>query len=418
MESAKLLTENLALTRTIATMGPEIEHLRAEAASHQKLLSEKLSLQRMLSAAQVDLETEKRATQRIQAREDARKARDNEEDSQLQSLQSELAEERRERQKAERKLQKAESDLEDKKAVFESRLDGLKSKLKAAKDELKETQAEVQKARNNIKASVEATDVTVGRARVQNSRKRSYAQADESTIGTPGIQPVKRNKRASSVVGDKSLFSMTPFLNKTTNLAPISPQSPTVAQNNTESHAPINDPEANTKPQMSDDATTQANLSDNLKETNPTKTLKSLPMSKAKRNTTRPTAKRVPVLEQVQENEEEDKNAAEEKAAPCRAKQEKSKQPLQEVANESMPAPMEGLFAKKKQKVLGKGIGKTLFDDDVEPGLGGSQPFAKARPLGKKAFVFGSGMGSTGAGGFSFSPLKKDRQRLGAAPEI
>ena len=417
MESTKLLTENLALARTIATMGPEIEHLRAEVASHQKLLSEKSSLQRMLNAAQVDLETEKRATQRLQAREEARKARDNEEGSQLQSLQSELAEERRERQEAGRRLQKAESDLEDRKAVFESRLDGLKSKLKAAKDELKETQAELQKTRSNIKASVEATDVSVARVRVQNSRKRSFAQADESTIGTPGIQPVKRNKRASSVVGDKSLFSMTPFLNKTTNLAPTSPHSPTVTQN-TESHAPANDPKAKTKHQMSNNATTQANLSANLKETNPTETLKCLPMSKAKRNTTRPTAKRVPVLEQVLENEEEDKNEAEEKAAPRRGKQEKSKQPLQEVVNESKPALMESLFAKKKQKVLGKGLGQTLFDDDVEPSLRGSQPFAKARPLGKKAFVFGSGIGGTAAGGFSFSPLKKDWQRLGAVPEV
>src|SRR5206468_8938564 len=81
-DSTKLLTEKLALSRELALLKPELEHLRSQATYHQTTLSEKLALQRQVSTLEVDLETEKRAAQRASRKE----SKNNENDAKLQEL--------------------------------------------------------------------------------------------------------------------------------------------------------------------------------------------------------------------------------------------------------------------------------------------------------------------------------------------
>lgn len=63
-ESTKLLAEKLALSRQLAQLKPELEHAKSQLAHQQGILAEKLSLQRQVDALQVELATERRATQR------------------------------------------------------------------------------------------------------------------------------------------------------------------------------------------------------------------------------------------------------------------------------------------------------------------------------------------------------------------
>lgn len=331
-ESTKLLTKNLSLTRDLATLTTEIDHLRAQAASHQTLLSEKLALQRQLSTVQVELETEKRYTQRAQAKEsrlqeeDAkmvsqietvqaefakerrqrekleremqkaqtdwhkretalescleakeltlrevdsklekleglqaeltkeRRQRDKAEvelqetivdwekrhaalesrlkakeiklhdddaklESRLESIQADLIKERRLREKSERDMQKATTDWENKKTTLEARLDAFRNKLRVTKDQLKATEKELDNAKKSTRLSDHPIFFGLGETNGKNAMKRTSFQMDESMIGTPGDLPARKKTKSSVLPGDKSTFSITPFLNRSTILS-------------------------------------------------------------------------------------------------------------------------------------------------------------------------------------------------------
>ena len=225
MDSTKLLTEKLTLARELSTLRPEVEHLRSQVASQHSLLTEKLSLQRQFTTCQVELETERRSTQRLLAKEGRLQAQDSLYEGRLEEIQGELAKERRERQKMERQAQKISTEWENQKITFESRLETLKNRLQSANDQLQEKQRKGQSA-------PPFTEVTKGSAAVggvrenagRNPRKRNITQVDpDKVIGTPGtLSASKKSKRASTLPGDKSTFSITPFLNRTVSLAPDS----------------------------------------------------------------------------------------------------------------------------------------------------------------------------------------------------
>lgn len=332
-ESTKLLTKNLSLTRDLATLTTEIDHLRAQAASHQTLLSEKLALQRQLSTVQVELETEKRYTQRAQAKESRLQEEDARMEGQIETLRVELAKERRQREKLEREMQKsktdwqkretalesrleakeatlqevdsklekldgvqaelakerrlrekaevelqetttdwekrhaalesrlkaketklhdddaklesrleniqaelfkerrlrekserdtqkATTDWENKRTALESRLDAFRNKLRVTKDQLKATETQLENAKKTTRTSDRTISVGLGEINGKNAMKRSSFQMDESMIGTPGDLPARKKNKSSVLPGDKSTFSITPFLNRSTILNP------------------------------------------------------------------------------------------------------------------------------------------------------------------------------------------------------
>lgn len=218
MDSTKLLTEKLALARELSSLRPEVDHLRSQVASHQSLLAEKLSLEHRIETLQVQLDSEKRSTQRILAREGKAHAEDAEVQRQIDELRIDLNRERREKHKLERETQKASSTWEGQKMTLESRLDSLKNKMKTTKEALLETRQELQNARS-------ASNIMGVERPAMQTRKRTAAQMlSDSAIGTPGDAANERkNKRSSTLPGDKSTFSITPYLNRAASIATESP---------------------------------------------------------------------------------------------------------------------------------------------------------------------------------------------------
>lgn len=433
MDSTKLLTEKLSLSRELAALRPEVEHLRTQAASCQNLLSEKLSMQRQLSSAQVELENEKRAIQRALSREEGKQEQDAKLEAQIDTLQAELAKERRERQKAERGSQKVVAEFDGKKTILESRLDAFRNKLRMTKEQLKETQDELQTARTNARtqSTLAVTTSAVGETG-RNPRKRSIAQLDnDATIGTPGLVPAaKRNKRGSTLPGDKSTFSITPFLNRTTSVAPESPDDvqPSIEEGgeadrdeddvieHEEADAASDSPSA--KPTKK--ATKKVNRTTSVptkKSDGSVHTAAKSGKSNAKAAPARKSAKIVPVLSQVQE-EPTDENQDAATASDFVPSDAPASKPAMRIFEAGNRASEEPTFIKKKRKLLGGGLGKTLFDD--EDGEAPKAVFGGARAFG----TLGKGVGGVklgakkglgGAGGFgAFSPLKRDR-KVGAA---
>lgn len=225
-DATKILSEKLALARELNILKPEVEHLKSQASTQQKLLSEKLALQRELGSIQVELETEKRTVQRIKSQEKSSAREDSALTGEIEDLKKELTRSHRDAQKQDRENRKKTVEWEGEKEILEGKLDAFRNKLRSTKDQVKEAQDEIEKLQaEKMAQSAEMTKVRLNGPQATNVKKRNIARFDpDMTIGTPGHGgPAAKKQRFSVNVGDKSNFSITPFLNRTLSILPESP---------------------------------------------------------------------------------------------------------------------------------------------------------------------------------------------------
>jgi hypothetical protein len=337
---------------------------------------------------------------------------------QISQLRKELATEKKERQRAGKALHKEQEAWEAQKSLLEDKLGQFRTKLRSTKDKLKEAEAELHIA--------QVTAATKPAAKIQpekpaiTSRKRAAAMMDPDAIGTPGDgPPAKRGKRSQSIVptavGDKSTFSITPFLNRTMSLAPDSPMS--------DAEEPTKTNDANEMSQEEPESPSAA-----ATKKLPTKRApKAKPLSQAstgKHNAkARGRKKAFSTLEKVAEETTEVENKSPKAPVPEAKEVEKPSEAVPKAKTTALkPRKSIAMFPsfneeaepekRKKRKLGGSGFPKTLFDeeDDQPP----SKPIPGRGLFGAKGFtkVFGINKGplSMVDNGFQFSPLKKDRR--------
>jgi hypothetical protein len=420
-DSTKLLTEKLSLARELATLKPELDHLRSQGSYQQTVLAEKLALQRQVSTLEVELETEKRASKRATHKE---KGSDNETELQKEivELRKELSRERREKEKAQKAGDKGSNEWESRKAILESKVEQLRTKLREGKEQVKELQSDLAQAQAAITKASSA--ITNGEDPVKPSRKRTAIQmSTDSTIGTPdgvavrGKRPMAKTGRADqTLLGEKSTFSITPFLNRTLNVAPETPK-----------HGP--EPEANEEhdieahgstPSMAEllpvaekqathDNSDASKLAIEPKQMKKAKEKNVLTdVKKGSTNTKAPQKKlrMIATLEKV--TEETDENAEPTSIAATLTGIKPSLHIQAMAADGAEPK-------KKKRKLLG--AAKTLFDEDdgeatkrpAKVILGPARSLAKGQTIGIKTGMQ-SGMGGSGGAFGAFSPLKRDKR--------
>ena len=411
MDSTKLLTEKLALSRELSSLKPEVDHLRSQATLHQPLLADKLSLQRQLSAIQVDLETEKRSVQRAQDREGKLQAKDARLESRLKGLQTDVAREQHERQKIEREAQKVSNEYENRKTTLESRLEAFKIKLKITKEQLKEAQSTVQTTHKSVDAASICRSASVNSmsAMGQKSCKRAAVQMDaDSMIGTPGDLPVtKKSKKGYSLPGEKSAFSITPFLNRTGSVATYSPPDDVGC-----SEGIVEEPDSRVqavKQQLASQATISERMNENklVKVAVPSEESTSydkMRTSKVKSGLSQAQKlKSASTLEQVAEEENIEHGASKSTILS------KDKDYVHEKNGNN------GLDVRRKKRKLLGSIGKTLFDEDQDGGFNGATGLwggvndVSRGGLGGAKLGFGNALRGKSTFG-STSPSKKDRK--------
>jgi hypothetical protein len=218
IDSAKLLSEKLSLVRELATIKPELECLRTQVTYQQTVLADKLALQRQVNTLEVELETQKRASKRAVykdtdgEKEDFRREMD--------ELRKEVSREKRERERTQKTLEERSKEWETSKSMLESKIEQLRTKLREAKDKLKESRTEL--AQTDVAATKLVTASLAGEPASITSRKRgANKMSSDAAIGTPdgvvgrGKQSVaKKGKLDQTIPGEKSMFSITPFLNR------------------------------------------------------------------------------------------------------------------------------------------------------------------------------------------------------------
>lgn len=557
-DSTKILAEKLALSRELALLKPEIDHLRSQVSHQKDVLAEKLALERQLNTLEVELANEKRATQKAlqrnetqdneagealrqqiidlekklaaeqRAAEKAKKAQnkaqsgaeeelrqqvadveeklaaeqkasekakrthqkvqsDTEGDlrQQVADLEKKLADEKRAAQKAKRsqgsdekeahtELQEKVDELEKQLAsdkreaqralkaseketatareqveMLTQRVEEFKGKLRETRGELKEIRAELTQSRTTttsvpIKRDDEPKK-PLTKAKGGKKRRANEISVDEMMMDTPGNaegrakRPLKKRGFEPTAVGEKSTFSITPFLEKsnTINLAETieeEVEEPSILEGKGDSAAPIIEPEAETTealPAAKQPATSVAKAlkasktkpaaanqkkargkpkAQALSESSPNRLLAAPATSKS---SDKPASLEM-VVEEPEETKRESK--AVDKKAPS-------------VGPGSVDTPNAGSDnpepKKKKRKLLGASAKGTLFDKDEDAGEAeisvptASTAATKRKPIGLKASSTRKGpvasLAQNAFGGKSFSPLKKDRRGVGAS---
>jgi hypothetical protein len=338
----------------------------------------------------------------------------------LEELQKELSEEQRNRQLVEKQYVRSQKEWEGQRAVLDDKLNQFRNKLRTTKEKLKETETQLEKAQEA--ASFNTKPGPAGRF----SRKRTAtADPDMTTLGTPGdVHATKKARRAQNIAaGEKSTFSITPFLNRTASIAPENSES------GKEEEA-LHDAEAATE------STPSAPPRKTIPNKAPVEKIQPLTTATAgKSNPKAPPARKkssfAPLDKVIEEgNEENDAVISESKEAEQSAHATKEvpklknttlqpKKPRKSLANFASFAADAEPEKKKKRKLGGGAFSKTIFDEEEGtaaptkpiPGkglFGGVKALSKGTTKGPPAIKYGFGIRTDD--GFTFSPLKKDRK--------
>lgn len=407
----------------------QVEDVRKDLLREKKAKSK---LEEKIESLQEELDRERKAAARA-----AKRAEGNAEvDSQLDELRQELSDEQKERARVEKTMQKAADEFQTQKATLEEKLSQFRTKLRSTKENLKQMEAELASAREEAaSAPVESRRSAKTAPMAKNGMKRSGAQfdADATQLGTPGDGPAqKRGRKAAGAVGEKSTFSITPFLNKTTSIVTESPE------------ADADEAEEDNQTEIAPSPTLKAAASKKKQPLAPVSASTSNIQKKAAPRQRKQKAV-VPTLEMVTEESEDVHSQGQENAnkpqkvktkttdgsdteKPAEVKRKKKvRKSLVDFASFN-PEP-EVKKKEKKSRKLG-GMGKTLFDEEDET-------TGPTKTLPGRALIGGRGFGTLGAGakkvggflgaskigssmlmvaadgsGFQFSPLKRRRGNL------
>nr|XP_023927809.1 intracellular protein transport protein USO1-like [Quercus suber]POE91519.1 hypothetical protein CFP56_14627 [Quercus suber] len=401
-----------------AQSATQVEDVRRDLLQEKKL---KDKLYDQVENLQIQLEKEKKAAARAAKRADGISNAD----EQAEDLREELAKEKKARgvaekraEAAERNAEKAENqmiaDVETKKAALD-KLDQFRSKLRTTKDRLKEVEAELELARA---ATTKAPTKKTSNGKPPHKRNAAQMDTDATTLGTPGDGPATKRSRAAAGVGDKSTFSITPFLNKTTS----------VINGSDDEEAETGSPAAaKTRKPLSQQPASKSNIP-----------------PKAPVASRKPKAPQLEMVTEERDDDDDDEEAGQESAGATKIRlktgdepenaQHKAKARKRKSIHDFKSFAAEPEMKKKKRK-LG-GLGKTLFDEEDDEDVGAA-PTTRGMPgrkvFGSKGFgilgggkkagglLGGGGGGAAGGGakfgstllegsGMNFSPLKRSRK--------
>ncbi|KAJ5097562.1 hypothetical protein N7456_008283 [Penicillium angulare] len=211
-----LLSEKMQLDRDLSNLKSELDRVKTQSSLQQASTSGKQDMERHINSLEVQLGDERHAHERTRAKNLQQAAEINTMATRIEELQSELSRQSRAKQQHDRELRQHEMDWEKQRAVLENKIETLRKQLRLAKDKLQAAQNDLQQRRNIPKD--QDADILESRPRVVSAQpgEPSVDHQGGVTIATPGAVRVQEKiKRQSALPGDKSAFSITPFLNRT-----------------------------------------------------------------------------------------------------------------------------------------------------------------------------------------------------------
>ncbi|KAI0853237.1 hypothetical protein F5Y00DRAFT_225824 [Daldinia vernicosa] len=360
--------------------------------------------------------------------------------SQVEELEANLESQRKESARIRRESQELVSEASARSDQLEKKVEKFKTKLRETQEQLKQCQADLRKAQQSRPAISDDTAKANGRPQAFRKRKAQDMAADEFTqieIQTPGADDTTKGRRAfkkrgiePTLVGEKSMFSITPFLNRTKSIIEDTPKTDEGTPN--ASVTVTTEPEAAEPTTVASEGTAAKVAREETTSPAPAESEKPQPSTKSRGRPKKvlgeaPSAKKnaQPISKKSVKTKSSLEKVVEESDEKAQENQRDAIEPAEKTTtvkfNFSLPqeentsSGVNGdLPKKKKRKVLGST--KTLFDEEEGEAPSTRKP-SKVQLGGKRALskaVLGV-QKSAFAGATSFSPLKRDRRGVGAS---
>ncbi|KAF2858813.1 hypothetical protein K470DRAFT_259422 [Piedraia hortae CBS 480.64] len=444
-----LMTEKLALQRQLSEAKCEVENAKREAQRalakrrntgveiaqeaqmdelRRQLEKEKRARQRAEEANASDLEQERKArldaekeVQRLQAEMSEQKQMQPHVDNETKDLRQSLKKSEKARQKLEAEIEALKQQLAQEKssrqtsAPIDNEASNLRTELASAKESLTATQSDLhtlqqtlsqsQKTNLRLEKSIESlesqktlleeklnqfrtklrsTKEKLKAAEQQNKKAATSTETEATVLGTPGLQRKKRHAQA----GEKSTFSLTPFLHKTVNTV--------IEEDDQDVMKPLAQRDGNRPAKTLEKVGEEGEQNKGPVKTNP---VKKVPAKEGSENNPEQDHQGNNQGDgQGDEKENEQANAIPAtKKVPTKVDDggKKIKKPRKSIHD--IPSfDAEKKVVVKKQKKLKGGLGRTLFDLDDEHDLGARRKLTATNAV----------------GGCGFSPLKRQRRGL------
>jgi hypothetical protein len=394
----------MQLSRELSNAKSTLERLQNQNTSHQSIVAEKQALERQFNTLELQLENEKNSHERTRVKSSEQTTQITKLSSKIEELQNELAKERRANQQRERDTQQPNVGWEKERSVLEGKIETLRKQLRSTKDKLHEAQHDLQQ--RSIIRGAEADGAEAGSRRVPLQRPGPSADSlgGGMTIATPGaVRVQEKPKRQSALPGDKSAFSITPFLNRTGAAPRDSPMSSDMDEDEVE-RARNRTTAAARKPSAVRDS--NDGTSSPSEQAGPAQ-----PPLKTKSTTAKQQARAG-------------------KSATSKATRESKQQASRPVSKASLEEPEDLLHdgpaeagpTKSKRRKLGAQRERNLFEDDDDDDLldlrkprkltlGAGRQSVLAAPLSTASTGDLLGRGGGFGAARAFSPLKRDRMR-------
>ncbi|KAI9368198.1 hypothetical protein BJX61DRAFT_237849 [Aspergillus egyptiacus] len=210
-DSQQLQLEKVRLAKEVSTIQTEVEKLRSQTASANALLAENQALNRQLNALEIQLENEKRAHERTLVK-------GSQQTEQIAVLSSKLEQTWREleltRRLAQENIQQKGRAPVAHQSPLTGKTEGENRKMLDSREGHQE-ETPLSHKQQQTEATV-TTKVPTERPLGTHPQKLTNRLHSELTIATPGAVRAKdQQNRVTALPGDKSAFSITPFLNRT-----------------------------------------------------------------------------------------------------------------------------------------------------------------------------------------------------------
>lgn len=234
IEYKGIFAEKIRLSEDLSSAQSELERLRAQSSSCQASFTEKHDLERQLRSVEAQLEKEKYAHERTLAKVSQQMKEIANLSGQLEKARKELVEvQAREQQQRSTDQQGLKRDAE--RAALEAMVESLEKQLRSAKNQIQQTRHDLQRRRGN--ARVHELSDSRPQSHVIPLQQAAAPFIPDMTIATPGAVQVRgKATRFSALPGDKSAFSITPFLSR----ASAPPDSPVSSTNETDELDTVN----------------------------------------------------------------------------------------------------------------------------------------------------------------------------------
>ncbi|TFA97656.1 hypothetical protein CCMA1212_010605 [Trichoderma ghanense] len=399
---SKALDENLALTKELQQLRPEIELLRQQVTKYERMIAEQRETQLQQE------QSEKELASKSQSKPEGPNAKGQDVvqlRAALQKATEELLEEKRHRKTMESDHQEEMDKSERQKHKLEGKISNLEKKLKESQKELHDLRKDLEASRSSGKEDgpEDGTTINTQGARAGSRTIGQSATTDKERL--PRKHTARKRATEQAMVGEKSTFSITPLLNKTKD------GTLNVTKESNVIKLPLDDVLA----QAENDDPSPLRMA-NKSEAPPTATLNveeetTTPLRPREKLNSK--AKKKAVAEDGdtgQPNSEDKKDEAAPKAIPSKETAPSKRIKLHEPAS-AEPPPPELEHRKRRRKLLNK-TNTILEEDETEEGAQSleAQPGRTRKLKSSAASAF-----SSQSMGKPFSPLKRHRRGVNAS---